>query len=498
MTAIAVAKLHLRCPTAQRDRARFAIEDALRTELPDDGRLVLLRRMRIAAPGSSPHPGKRQAAMREAWATATGGARHGGEDGAMDANCVWFASRDEAECLLLARLLSGRATNAWFWRLALPEWRGARAEPWLAEMLAEALARQEDRRVLALVESCVAHGALAVLVEALITGAAAPVSVFSPPWMMPGVAAHAKAEANTAREYATAVAPRLAASVIAALPPMLRDLIVRLDRAGTGAKLATVAMLRAFVLRRSPALALDRLLLERTVTEALRQIGDPSPPRSRAGGDLRRSGETTRMEARSPRLRGDAGASEPDATPEAGTHLARPEATATGAVDQADELPDPLPSPAAFERLRSRHAGLWLVLPSLARMGFGTWLAERTDLLAAHPARQLLLAVARHHRVPWDDPTLAVLAPAPNEELPEWTPLWRHGLDRWLRCHARRRLHDLINRPGTLSWGDLRLDLRFPMADADIRLRLRALDRDPGWVEWLGLSVRYHFSEDRA
>jgi hypothetical protein len=62
-----------------------------------------------------------------------------------------------------------------------------------------------------------------------------------------------------------------------------------------------------------------------------------------------------------------------------------------------------------------------------------------------------------------------------------------------LRQTVRRRVHDLVNRPGELGWDEFRIDIRFPVADADLALRRRALDRDPGWTDWLGLSIRYHF-----
>jgi hypothetical protein len=118
-------------------------------------------------------------------------------------------------------------------------------------------------------------------------------------------------------------------------------------------------------------------------------------------------------------------------------------------------------------------------------------------LLGENPGRSLILAVARHHRVPTDDPALAPLAPVEaDEDLPAWTTPWRIGLDRWLRRTARRRTHDLVRRPGKFALGEDRTDIYFPLDAADLRLRRFALDRDPGWVGWLGLSVRYHFGAE--
>jgi hypothetical protein len=135
---------------------------------------------------------------------------------------------------------------------------------------------------------------------------------------------------------------------------------------------------------------------------------------------------------------------------------------------------------------------LWLVLPSLVRLGFREWLTDRPHLLAEDPGSLLLHAIARHHRIDAADPVLLALAPPPaGEPLPDWARWWRHGLDRWLRRTARRRLHDLAGRAGELTWDEWRVDIRYPAAD--IGLRRHALDRDPGWTDWLGLSVRFHF-----
>src|SRR5262245_24669628 len=158
MTAIEVDRLKLRCTEQHRDHARFAIEDGLRTSIPDDQRLVLLRKMQVRSEAGSPDPGLRQTAIRDGWIGAIAGARHGGDDGAADANCVWFASYREAEQLLLSRLLSGRLVDAWFWKLAVPAWRGRPLSEWLAECLLTAIRSGQDQHILALAQRIVAAG----------------------------------------------------------------------------------------------------------------------------------------------------------------------------------------------------------------------------------------------------------------------------------------------------------------------------------------------------
>lgn len=115
-------------------------------------------------------------------------------------------------------------------------------------------------------------------------------------------------------------------------------------------------------------------------------------------------------------------------------------------------------------------------------------------MLGENPGSRLLHEISRHHRIHADDPTLAVLGSlADPHERADWARLWRHGLDRWLRRTVGRRLHDLVNRPGEISFGDLKLVVHYPPTHADLALRRRALDRDPGWTDWLGLSIRYNF-----
>ena len=495
MTAIEVAKLRLRCDARQRDRARFAIEDGLRTAIPDDRRLVLLRTMRIGGQVGSDNPAQRQAAVRDGWLTAIAGSRHGGDDGAADANCVWFASREEAETLLFTRLLSGRSVEAWFWRLALPDWQGRSLHDWLSECLSEALANGEDRRLLAIARICVAAGAPERLVEALADGG------------------FTSAAPNAARAGGGAVSPDLSSrrgGLVAerlvtdgtraspvSIPPGLRGAIASLVRAGGEAHAVVLAIVRAWLLRDSPALALSPDLLAAVVAATVEAAASARPAEPPLDGNADRppASPSTARTAKSPTRPLPAQAKHP-----AGEARGQPPASARAPPETP--LPtEPVLDPPALDgprevwrRLHSRYAGLWLVVPSLVELGFREWLVERPALLGENPGGRLLQAIARHHRVPADDHALLALGDPPEPDaFPLWTVLWRHGLDRWLRRTVRRRLHDLVNRPGELACGDLKLDVHYPAADADLALRRCALDRDPGWTDWLGLSIRYHF-----
>jgi hypothetical protein len=51
----------------------------------------------------------------------------------------------------------------------------------------------------------------------------------------------------------------------------------------------------------------------------------------------------------------------------------------------------------------------------------------------------------------------------------------------------------LCARPGTLALTDTRLDVRFPLADHPLAIRLAGLDRDAGWVPAAGRILEFHY-----
>jgi hypothetical protein len=150
--------------------------------------------------------------------------------------------------------------------------------------------------------------------------------------------------------------------------------------------------------------------------------------------------------------------------------------------------------------LASSAAGLFLALVPLIRLGWREWLAGRPDWLLYQPGTRLLQAIAEHHRVPASDAVWSVLPEFDREteapaELEAALALWRKGLDGWLRRTARLTLAELVVRRGWLLPGPDTTIVRFPLDGIDIRLRRRALDSDPGWVDWLGHAYRFVYRD---
>jgi hypothetical protein len=495
MGAVDIGRLRVRGPPHLAAWTAFAIEDACRTALPDSERLVLVRRLDLGRSGRN--RSAQTAALRRGYDLATAGARHGGDDRAGAANCVWFASRAEARRLLLAALLVGKRPSAWFWRLAVPDWAGEAGEPWLAREVHAALASEEAGDLVGLVMLALDAGAVEALVRVLSGPATAPVRA----WPGEAEAPSASAASPTRRsagqaESAPATAQETVARLRSRLPPILVEsveLLVR--RIGIGRR-ASAILLERLLLIASPPLAMAPALLRELIDRWCEDIASPAPPPSR-GVPVPRT--IPGSDPPSPRRSAAIAKAAIDVAPE------RPNAEPplAPARDPNHAPPTPSAEPGihpllrqSLEERRSAAAGLWLAIPALIHLGFRSWLGARPDLLAGDPGRTLIRTIAAHHLVPPGDPALAPLElPDGDFEPPAWALLWRAGLDRWLRRRARVTLDRLVWRGGWLRFAEDRLTIRFPPQVADIRLRRHALDVDPGWTDWLGLSVRYLYAE---
>lgn len=495
MPQIEIQHLRYRGDAAKAGRVEFAVADALRTEVADDGRLVLVRSFPLGRIGLADRAASRAAAS--AWRAIRETARHGGASGAESANCVWFSDHAEARTLLMRELARGRTPFAWFWALAVPDWRREPLERWLDRRLGEAAADASGEAIGALVAEVLSAGCVEALASTILARAAPPIL----PAPLP---------APTSAEPATSEPGEIAGSGVSHLRPIATDAGLRIALAlgrsipaALRAALATVsvrsefaafteALARALVLRAHPALSL-------------------SPPRltaiSAAMVQLLRAGELPAFEERHSEAQAEPNGVPPHETRRRDPILSTPAdepqtvASATPAEQPspiARLLPakqDPAPSEHQPVELRSAAAGLFLTIAPLIWLGWRTWLGQRPELLLHQPGPRLLRRIAAHHRVRASDPVwdhLPKIDPGdgPPPELEEALALWRAGLDGWLRRKARLRLSDLVLRRGWILPGIETTFVRFPLDSIEIGLRRLALDSDPGWVDWLGHAYR--------
>jgi hypothetical protein len=484
MVAATVARLRLRGPRPGCTTVA-QVADALRLA-PDDGaRLLVLRhlalgRWRLDA-RSAALADAATARLRDAAARAV----HGDAPGACDAGAVWFRSAEEARSLLLLRLAAGERPAAWFWRLAVPDWRGRSLGEWLPALLAEADGNDRATAALArMLLRAAEAGRLAAVVTALparpIEAAAAPRGGAPPPAPSPSeVEPPGRPDPGT--ETFVALQTHLAP-----LAEPVRATFLAAIRAAPPGSFVRQILARSLLLAARPHISRQPGLLA-SLARVL--CSEPASRDARLAPRIRFRDRTGAAEAADPpRLR---------MTPEALTPDAVASHTAAPRQMPANELPATTADAAlpSLERA-SAAAGLFLVVPLLGQLGFPAWLEGRAELAAAGFAPGLLRHIAGRHRVAAGDPIFTVL---PAETAVDWAgalTLWRIGLDRWLRRTVRLRLADLVGRRGGLVATEERIDVRFPLAAADLRLRRRALDADPGWTPWLGISVFYHFRDE--
>ncbi|RQP21485.1 hypothetical protein [Piscinibacter terrae] len=474
---------------------RFAVEDALNTaDFGDAGRLVLVRRLRLAALPPRASPALVARAMETAWRAAALRAVPAVHPSAGRSEAVFFASRFEARMAWLAKVAGGEVPAAWFWSAALPELKAVAAMPVSAAIecvmesalqgsepaVAGALKRWPDAALVALVRGmpAVSHRRLLQVLTS---------------------SAHAQRSAPVA----TLVARVRAAK---ALPPPLAIVARRLS-AWAPMDEAPANLLAALwlepVLRRMPSMDEVLAVASRAVWMAGQSLAMPAvgegSAQAQAGVAEKDAPQVHALDE--PTLEARAGASAADPTrqrADTGT-ASRPEAwkIESGLTPQPQPRVKARAARAAFQpswpwlvdAAFTRCGGLMLVLNVLAALRFdrrlqGVEASERRRLVQA-----LLLCCLDVAKAPEDEPQRAWLDAPPHPSL----RLWTLRLRRTLRRHARMDLADLVRRPAWVSATPTHIDVVFAMDDVDMRLRRLGLDADPGWVPWFGRIVNFHF-----
>ena len=508
---IEVNRLRFKGASESPHHQAFLIEDALNTLLSGEQRLVLVRRIELDRPAGVAKSDSRAIVARnvaQGWARIMGSACHGGSDSAASANVVWFADAEEAKAILIARLLKNQSVDAWFWRLAVKLWRGQPLEQWVADEMRAADQMGAPGQAVGMIVRLLQAGRVEVAEAALLLLLAAPVNdgqwrstpfvhtnSFAP---LPSEFVSNPTSAKQRKRQSAQVAMWLP-QFRSKLPPDFSRMLRRLSTQ-IADRVPLIGLVERFLSRFVPELSLQAELLRIAAQHFLdaavaEQPLSSSPKASQtAQPSGHRAGETPNPETQS------AHQAATDATPilkDEGRTKRPPDKIEAPHSSDSDDFA-PFPEPQFDVERRSSAAGLFYLFNPLRELGWPQWLVSRPALLGANPTAQLLDAIAKHHGVTADDPAFAFLRERiDNTEPidPEILRLWRIALDRWLKRKARIKLARLIGKSGWLHWQGDRILVRFRLSDIDIRLRRCAIDRDPGWVMWAGLSVRYNFSD---
>jgi len=483
---------------------RCALEDALRTaDFADAGRLIVMRALRLKGLPRGASGPQIARALEAAWQSMAPSAVAFDAPGADAAIAVWFRSIHAARLAWVRRFALQAAPCEWFWPRALPELVRHEAPQALTAMIA-ALQREAPAALAAEIESWPA----VAMVRLLLALPAARVDALLPaaPDTSPPHVTRESRDSSPARRHdamprashdgvpvfaaddpgATAPAsplPLEAAHVIA-LGPIV---------AALGSTDWRVRWIVALMLRTVTAAAIDfariDALVQAAQAGAAREPGTPAlPPRS------------THAQADARQL--EASLSEP-------VHAQQQEGVMPRAKRPRDRVTAPA-YPWLDDNAFTAFGGFLMVVNALEALGFSAWLEKQPPAVARHFGRALLARLAARLRMPGDDPHAPLfhlddeaqraLATGRCDDglgVDEAAWQWRCILARALRQHARLGIARLAFRPAGLSITPTHVDIVMPLAEADLAVRCVGLDRDPGWVAWLGWIVAFHYIEGR-
>lgn len=496
---------HARLAPARAEDAahmRFALEDALGSaDFGDLGRLLLVRRLRLLALPRLAGPGVVAQALEAAWRALAPRAVAHDDPGARHADAVYFASHFEARLAWLAARSAGQHTGAWFWRAAVPELAqsatptgaGDARHAVIVALLQES-ARQTVRALrdwpdaLALTlaaELPAATGAL--LLEAATTGSqpagAAPAEEQHPGAApLPDVVARVWPAALTRllRHAPEHTPPLWLAATWMSAPP---------GDAPSRAQVAALLAHAATLARDGAAMPVSGPYVGQVARAAPSRVAKAAPA----------SAATTAARDRAARVSADTAWSRNDSAEPAFANVA------SARLRMPSDLPSAVHThvPTARQRFASgmpwldnalptSHGGLLLIVNVLHALRFEAWLdtlppAERWTFANALPLHVLHQLQCAH-----DEPQLAWFDRTPVA-MPWPLRMWTVRLRRFLRRHADMDLDALVRRPAWVSATATHADVIFALDQTDLRLRRRGLDRDPGWVPWLGRIASFHF-----
>lgn len=532
-------------PGAPVHRLASTVEEAMRlASLPgeNEGRSYYFRRLRVTGLPAS--------GLREAWLDkfqralddSAAQAVHGADPRAAFAPSVFFHSEEEANEILLHRILARQPIHEWFWPMVAAPETGSESA-W------------NERTVLAILQKLRSSPASWVAVAAAIFAvpqfdAGALLNAIPPSearaWLL---------EMDRSQPRQTATAAEFPEPAQPAIRQALRDfgfqdtrtlwlaaMAVLLDSpselaagtavlraraplqsmaSGAGNALAAPSATMPPILRdgqalsEHPAGAVTEEAVDGAAPAAV-PIADRPEPADSASTYRPDSGESRVPEAAKPE---SAGLLPDFAEP---LHAPVPPGAHEPAPSQAlaSEEPAALPPivPWRCSGLPTNAAGLFFLLNAMERIGISRALAGGLGSAVPGFAALVLRQLASAGGVEQDDPTLVWLdsltVNGMNEEpLPcdaSWWPsnlqisrdsatindlvrAWALAARRWCWRNARLRVGEIVLRSGVFSVNRTDLDVTLPLELADIRVRRVGLDLDPGWLPWFGRVVRFHY-----
>jgi hypothetical protein len=514
-------------------RAVLKLEDALRcASLPDtDRRVLLVRRLnlgRIDAGLSS----QSLSLQLEQHVAAVGGAWvHGVDPSAARADFVLFRDTLEARYELALRLAQAVPCGAWYWPLAVPEFKPADGAQANIRRIAFALAALPEAP--AALPTWIARLCAAGVASALVQTIGSVEGAL--------LLRAARLSADTPHLRATREAPPQ--------PPRLASVDRNIDRADISPQWEIAPAFAALpswmqVLARAGGFV-PPLVSAAPIFFANSPVGAPAgtkaaaPDRTDIGRNLKMPididshVETALAVAGSER--GANASHELAASKSITSEVARsPDAPRSMRTEAAPELFEPVPNSHLFpDAASSVYAGLLFLLPVLQNLSYAAWAESLPEGAATQVVQRLLaLVLLRMHAPPddpawlfanflakedfgnldaeppavWRDATLAAprgcaandlfILAKQTQSVAAFTQLWLAACRRWLRRAANLGVASLVLRPASLRLTATHADVFFQLRDADMRVRRAGLDFNPGWLPWYGRVVTFHYSDD--
>jgi hypothetical protein len=522
---------------ASRHRIAYSLEEALRlATLPgeEEGRVYSFRRVSLSGVPAEANRRVWMEQVQRVLGELAVQSIHASDPRAAAANAVYFNNFEEALETLLRNAV--RATGGA--RVATPEWFansaiGLAPESGYSAQIPAILERLRP-------PSMAPAAAASILFAAL--GNADPVGLLT---AIPII---------TIREWLHELAGQ--ASLSASLPPVQlpSEMKIALQRSAShfGWKdPATIWLAAQAVLALSPGTWSSGTVVKRA-RATLRTLEEEqtSEPRDRSAATLRGSGarqlvfdnddETTlrshsrgarpadparQNEMKLSRSRAQAGEEyAPETASEAEEITAESESTAI----------EPPESPPARQPLlgeATHSAGLYFLLNVLRTLGIAAALETNPALAEADLATRILRRLATEAGVASNDPIMLCLHPTQDafvltDEVladlslqPDTWPrgfaslrhaqfdssfflrAWTVATKRWCWRMGRITLDEIVHRDGRVWLTRADLDVTFPLASADLRIRRIGLDIDPGWLPWFGECgrvVHFHYSDRQS